>query len=335
MTRRSAHRGLSLAAALLLAACSSGDSGTNPGPGGQPDTTPASITVVGGDNQSGEAGTALEQQFAVRVANAAGGSLSGVTVSWTVAAGGGSLGGSTSTTNSQGQATNAYILGASAGTNTIRATVQGTSLSTTFTATATEPPPPPDTVATTIEIVSGDSQSAVVGESLDSALVVVVKNAAGQPLASKRTTWTVLAGGGTLLQAETTTNIEGTAANFYEVGSTPGTNTIEVTVAGNPDVKTTFTATATAAPSTAAVTVNDNEFDPDEVKVAVGGTVTWTWAGNANHNVIWTSGGFDDSATQNSGTYAITFGSSGTFEYYCSIHGAPGSGMHGKVEVES
>ena len=334
MRRNPAQLGLAVLSAALLAACSGGDTGTNPPTGGGPDTTPASITVAAGNNQTGEAGSQLPQQLAARVANSGGSPLSGITVTWSVEAGDGSLGASTSATNAQGQAVNAYTLGSDAGANTVRAAVQGTNLSTTFTATATQPPPPPDTIAAGIEITGGNGQSAEVGEALDSALTVVVKNAAGEPLSGKLTGWSVTSGDGTLLQTETSTNIEGVAANFYQVGSSVGTDSIEVVVTGNPEVKAVFTANATAAPSTAAVTVRDNAFDPDEVVVAVGGTVTWTWAGSSQHNVTWVSGGLPNSATQTSGTHSVTFTSPGTYDYYCSIHGSANSGMRGKVEVK-
>lgn len=313
-----------------LVSCSGGDSSTSP----PPDTTPAAISVVSGDAQSGETGSPLGQQLVVRVANAGGNSLLGVTVAWAVEGGGGDLASSTSTTNSQGQASNAYTLGDSEGTNTVRASVQGTALSATFTATAVAPEEP-DTVATAIEIVKGNNQSAVVGEALDSVLLVVVRNAAGDSLPAKLTSWAVTAGGGQLpFGDEVLTNGAGEAGNFYVVGPNPGANTVEVTVTGNPTVKTSFSATATAPPATASVNVTDNQFVPDEVQIATGGKVTWTWAGSNDHNVIWVSGGFADSGTQSSGSHEVIFGASGSYDYYCSIHGSPSSGMRGKVEVK-
>ena len=182
--------------------------------------------------------------------------------------------------------------------------------------------------------MEGNNQSAVVGEALDSLLVVVVRNAAGDPLAAKNTSWAVTAGGGQLLQSEVSTNLAGEAGNIYEVGANPGANTVEVTVTGNPTVKTSFTATATAAPATAGVNVTDNQFVPDAVQIATGGKVTWTWAGSNDHNLIWVSGGFANAGTKSSGTHEVIFGASGSYDYYCSIHGSPNSGMHGKVEVK-
>jgi len=82
------------------------------------------------------------------------------------------------------------------------------------------------------------------------------------------------------------------------------------------------------------VTVNDNSFSPSSKTVDVGTTVTWTWAGGAAHNVTWVSGSPAASATQSSGTYQRTFDTAGTYEYYCTIHGTPTSGMRGTVTVQ-
>jgi plastocyanin len=316
----------------VLAACSSGDTGTNPPTGGGPDTTPAAIAVGTGSNQTGEAGTELPEQFAALVTNSQGSVLSGVTVNWTVEAGGGSLDAATSATNAQGLAFNTYTLGADAGANRVRAAIQGTNLSTTFTATATEPPP--DTVATSIEITGGNGQSAIVGEILENPLTVVVKSAGGEPIGGKLVSWNVTAGDGFILQTETVTNGVGVATNFYQVGSSEGTESIDVVVTGNPDVKAIFTANVTAPPATADVSVQDNVFEADYVVVAAGGTVTWTWAGSNQHNVTWASGGWPNSATQTSGTHSVTFDTPGTYVYYCSIHGSATSGMRGTVVVK-
>jgi plastocyanin len=285
-----------------------------------------------GNNQTGQAGTVLPEQFAALVTNSEGSVLSGVTVTWSVEAGGGSLGSATSSTNSQGLALNTYTLGVAAGANRVRAAVQGTSLSTTFTATATEPPP--DTVAASLEITGGNGQSAIVGEILNDLLSVVVKNAGGEPIGGKLVGWSVTAGDGFILQTETVTNAAGVATNVYKVGSSVGTDSIEVVVTDNPNLKVFFTVNVTAPPITADVSVQDNFFDDDYVVVAAGGTVTWTWAGSNQHNVTWVSGGLPDSPTQVAGTHSVTFNTPGTYVYYCSIHGSSTSGMRGTVVVK-
>ena len=82
------------------------------------------------------------------------------------------------------------------------------------------------------------------------------------------------------------------------------------------------------------VQVRDNSFSPSTQPVAVRETVTWAWTGSNQHNVTWDAGTPAASATQSSGTYQRTFTQAGTYDYYCSIHGSPGSGMHGTVTVQ-
>src|SRR6266571_6407729 len=72
--------------------------------------------------------------------------------------------------------------------------------------------------------------------------------------------------------------------------------------------------------TTAAVTIGDNFFQPVQDTVGVGGTVTWTWTGVNQHQVT-----FDDGATGSdaltTGTFSRTFNATGTFTYFCAVHG--------------
>lgn len=77
----------------------------------------------------GTAGTALATRPAVKVTDAYGNGVSGVTVTFAVTGGGGSLTGPTQTTNGAGTATvGAWILGAALGLNAMTATVTGTGI---------------------------------------------------------------------------------------------------------------------------------------------------------------------------------------------------------------
>lgn len=82
------------------------------------------------------------------------------------------------------------------------------------------------------------------------------------------------------------------------------------------------------------VTVRDNSFSPSALTVDAGTTVTWVWDGNSPHNVTWSGPGAPAaSATQSAGTYERMFDAAGTYDYYCTIHGTPTSGMRGSVTV--
>lgn len=88
------------------------------------------------------------------------------------------------------------------------------------------------------------------------------------------------------------------------------------------------------APAQNTVQVKDNFFDPATLTVSAGQRVTWQWAGSNPHNVTWvTTSGAGNSPTQTTGTYSRDFSAAGTYEYYCTIHGTPTSGMRGSVVV--
>jgi len=313
------------AAGLIVGACASQD-GTSPPPPG----TPAAMAIVSGDDQTGTAGQPLANPLVVRVADVNGDPVSGVEVSWTVITGDASVGSATTMTDAEGLARTTVTLGPTGGTFTIRASVAGTTpLATTFSATA----PLGDQDPASIQIAGGDNQSATVGQRLANPLTVRVRNAENIALAGIGITWTVASGGGSLGAATSTTNASGIASNTFTAGGSPATSTVTAAVTSDNRLSVSFTATATAVTG-GAVTVRDNFFDPNAVTVSLGGTVTWTWQGANSHNVTWVSGGFTNSGTQAAGSHEVTFNSAGTFQYYCTIHGTPTSGMRGSVAVQ-
>ena len=86
--------------------------------------------------------------------------------------------------------------------------------------------------------------------------------------------------------------------------------------------------------ATASVTIGDNFFSPATVTVtrgSSGATVAWTWAGSNPHSVTFDAGG-PNSIVQNSGSFSRTFTASGTFTYYCTVHGR--AIMSGTVVVQ-
>jgi plastocyanin len=117
------------------------------------------------------------------------------------------------------------------------------------------------------------------------------------------------------------------------------------------------TPTPTPTPAPAATTVHvgagaANAFSPNTVNISPGDTVTWVWDGGP-HTVTSGAPGAPDgtfcslpagqtpsasacnstSYAQNQGaSYSYTFPSSGTFPYYCTVHGAM---MTGTVVVGS
>lgn len=79
----------------------------------------------------------------------------------------------------------------------------------------------------------------------------------------------------------------------------------------------------------ASVQVNSNAFSPNLVNLARGGTVVWLWADTTSLHDVTFNDPLLSSATKNSGSHSITFPTSGTFNYRCTVH----SGMKGSIVV--
>src|SRR4051812_27439997 len=79
---------------------------------------------------------------------------------------------------------------------------------------------------------------------------------------------------------------------------------------------------------TSTVSVGPNgslSFSPAALTVPLNTTVTWNWSsGGVVHNVTFQDGA--TSGNKSSGSFQRTFGTAGTFNYMCTIHGAVMSG---------
>ena len=73
----------------------------------------------------------------------------------------------------------------------------------------------------------------------------------------------------------------------------------------------------------------DNEFLPGELSVSVGQAVTWVNNGELPHTVTGADGSYDSSFVMPGGSFQLTFGAPGTYDYICTIH----PGMTGRVLV--
>jgi len=102
----------------------------------------------------------------------------------------------------------------------------------------------------------------------------------------------------------------------------------------------TITATTDGKNGTSSITVNDspltsvvvgdNFFNAASLTVANGATVTWNWSGANPHSVAFNDG-LGSSGVQTTGTHTRQFTASGTFGYFCTVHGA--SIMSGEIIV--
>jgi hypothetical protein len=99
--------------------------------------SPARLTMTAGNSQTGLVGQTLAQPLVVAVGDQYANPISGVSVSWAVTAGGGSVSASSLTTNAQGQAAVTWTIGpdTGAGKNAVQASASGLAgSSVTFTA---------------------------------------------------------------------------------------------------------------------------------------------------------------------------------------------------------
>ena len=238
---------------------------------------------ISGDNQSGHTGVALARPFVVEVRDTNGNPASGVTVTFTVTGGGGSLNPQTTRTNASGRASSRLTLGDNPGTNTVTVSVDGVSQTVVFRAEAILAPPPPG-----LRIISGDGQIGAPGQTL-APFIVEVRDQNGQPVSGLFVTF--IHDAGSLSTVLDVTGSNGRAETTLTLGSEVGTTTVtvyagrasvtlKVTVALPPtrlvkvsgDNQTGHTGAALAHPLV--VEVRDTNGDP-----VAGATVTFTVTG--------------------------------------------------------
>jgi adhesin/invasin len=216
--------------------------------------TPARLVIQAGDNQTADLGTAVAVPPSVRVEDQHGNGVEAVTVGFAVEEGGGAVQGGEALTDNLGVATvGGWVLGPNPGTNLLSASAAGLD-PVVFRATALSAEP------VTLAKVSGDNQVAEVGSGVATAPKVRVTDAQGAPVALVPVVFSVLAGGGSVSEAETATDGNGFAsAGAWVLGTSAGPNSLQASVAGLSPVV--FSATGTAGP-------------PASMELSQGGTQT-------------------------------------------------------------
>ncbi|HJS44305.1 MAG TPA: Ig-like domain-containing protein, partial [Gemmatimonadales bacterium] len=211
------------------------------------------IAMQAGNSQSATVGTAIAIDPSVIVRDAFNNPVSGVSVTFTVTSGGGTIAPAspaTIATDINGIATLAsWTLGPTAGANTLTAASTGLAGSpVTFTATGTAG------AATQIAMQAGNGQSATVNSAVATDPSVVVRDAFNNPVSSVSVTFTVTGGGGTISPASPATiatDINGIATlTSWTLGPTAGANTLTAASTGLTGSPVAFTATGTAGAAT-------------------------------------------------------------------------------------
>jgi len=203
------------------------------------------IAAAGGNGQTDTVKAILPRLDSVIVTDGLANPVSGVTVTWAVTSGGGSIPPS-SITDANGIAVAQWTLGSTAGTQTATATNVGLGGSpVTFTATATHGN------AKVIALNGGDGQSATVNTAVSTSPSVVVTDAYGNAVSGISVTFAATVGGGSVTGTNpATTNASGLASIGWTLGTAAGTNNMTATAGGLTGSPVTFTATGTAGTPT-------------------------------------------------------------------------------------
>jgi hypothetical protein len=207
--------------------------------------SPTTMAMSAGASQTATAGAAVATAPAVKITDADANVVSGTTVTFAVASGGGSVAGGSATSDATGIArVTSWTLGTTVGTNTLTATAAGlTGSPVTFTATGTVGAP------AALAKTAGDNQTATTTSGVTTAPAVKLSDANGNAVAGATVTFAVATGGGSLTGGSQTTNSAGIATvGSWTLGPAAGTNTLTASSTGVTSV--TFNATATAPPPT-------------------------------------------------------------------------------------
>jgi hypothetical protein len=257
------------------------DGGDN---GGSTPVTPTatSILAVDGGGRTGTVGTALANDLIAQVNDQVGNPMSGISVTFTVAVGGGSVVPTSGTTGSDGRVSTTWTLGTTAGNLEVTASAAGITSPAVFLATATAD------VAATLALVSGDGQNGFPGTPLANPIVVQVLDQYGNAAPGDTVDFSVVSGGGSI----TTSAIAGAGGNAqatWTLGPAIGANTAQASATGLTGSPIALSATATMLSVTAvspnplveggSATITGTGFDvtPDNNTVTVdGATATIT-----------------------------------------------------------
>ena len=199
------------------------------------------LTKFSGDNQVGQVAESLKTPLVVRITDANGNPVPGVSIAWAAASGGGHVNPTSSTTGADGLAQSNRILGTLPGTNTTAATatLAGGPAAVTFSATGQVGG------ATQMTVNGGDAQTDTVGHTLPTPLSVRVADALNNPVPGVTISWVVIDGGGSVSAPTSVTNASGVASINWTLGTamspTDSTQSARASGVGSPITFTGFT----------------------------------------------------------------------------------------------
>src|SRR5258705_2347693 len=221
--------GLLLLGVLSTTMCGGGGGGTGP--------TPNTIAVNGGNNQVGAAGSALPESLAVIVKDQSGAVLSGVSVTFAIAAGGGAVSPTSRVTDAGGIAKTRRTLGPNAGTQTVNASAANLT-PVQFSAVSQ--------INGAVNIANSTSGplTDTVGSVRAESLAVLVTNQSATPVQGVAVAWA--SAGGSVSSASVPTSATGISKVRFTYGNTASAQTATATVTGLVGSPVTIPLTGTA-----------------------------------------------------------------------------------------
>lgn len=202
--------------------------------------TPSALLRLSGNDQSAVVGRALGSPVTVKVQDAAGNPLQGVSVTWSVTTGGGSVDPPASVTEADGMATAAWTLGQTLGRQTLTASSAGLT-PVVFAATGVAPGPP-----ASMTITTQPSAAAASGQAFAVQPAVEVRDAGQNLVDAVDVSVAIESGGGTLAGATPIQTRKGVGTfSGLSITGAPGPRTLRFTAGASSAVSTTISVTTT------------------------------------------------------------------------------------------
>lgn len=186
--------------------------------------SPASFSISSGNLQKEPVASLLPGPLKVRIKDAKGNAISGISVSFSDAGAGGTLSTPTAITDASGYATTSYTTGTKSGVVSITASAAG--LSSVFKETVLAGPP------SSPSIYSGNMQTVKAGFPTPKLLQVALADKYGNPGPGISVSFNDGGAGGSFSSDPVVTNPHGIAGPRYTAPLTPGTITVTASVAG-------------------------------------------------------------------------------------------------------
>ncbi len=191
---------------------------------------PASMVIASGNNQSATVTTNLKSPLKVKVKDAQGNPVAGITVAFSDNGAGGTLSPATATTDSTGVASTTYTTGTKAGIIAITASTAGVT-PVSFKATVLAGPP------ASMSIYAGNNQTVKAGASTAKQLQVLVEDQYANVAKGAQVTYSDGGAGGSFAPNPATTSSKGIAGSRYTAPMQTGTVTVTATCPGTNNVQ--------------------------------------------------------------------------------------------------